>query len=102
MDQNQNSDGRIPLGLCKQAYMKFESALGDIYEIQEDEDLEPDEKQVFAEIADCLSLFMAHIVNLVSKEIGEEEFLNETIPMDEVGTYPGDEEPDDLMDAPVE
>ncbi len=101
MDENENIEHRIPLGLCKQAFMKLETAMSDIYEIMEDEDLNPDEKQVFAEIADCLSVSMAHIVNLVSKEIGEEDFLNEAIPMDEIGTYPGDEE-ENLLNEPVE
>lgn len=94
------NDGRIPLGLCKQAYMKLEGALCDIYEIKEDDDLDENEKQIFTEIAECLSISMAHIVNIISKEIEEEDFLNENIPMDEVGTYP-ESESDDLMNEPA-
>ncbi|MCM1220701.1 MAG: hypothetical protein NC548_40050 [Lachnospiraceae bacterium] len=97
MDENQH---RLPLGLCKQAVLKLEAFTGDIREILEDPDLEEDEKKIFEQIVEYSSVFMAHIMNIVGKECGEEEFLNENFPMDEIGQYPGEE--GDLEDQSID
>lgn len=97
MDQVEVKDGKIPLGLCKQAALKLDSFMADCHEIIEDPDLDPEDKDTFNTMIETASLMAAHIVNIVSKEIGEEEFLNENIPMDDVGTYPGDDE--DILDV---
>lgn len=95
-----DQEHRLPLGLCKQAVLKLEAFTGDIREILEDEGLTDEEKAIFQQIAEYSSVFMAHIVNIVSRECGEEEFLNENFPMDEIGQYPGDDV--DLEDQPIE
>lgn len=95
---DENKDGLIPVGLCKQAHMKLESALVDIMEIKEDDDLCEEDKETFDKIAETLGLMMAHIVNIVSKEMGEEEFLNENVPIDGFDEYPDK----DVMDMEIE
>lgn len=103
MEENKN--GIIPLGLCKQAYMKLESAMSDIMEIKEDDDLSSEDKETFNTMGETLGLMMAHIVNIVSKEMNEEEFLNEDVGMDNIDAYPGDEpeeEPEDIMDNQID
>ena len=35
---------KIPLGLCKQAVMKLDSFINDINEIREDADIDPEDK----------------------------------------------------------
>ena len=42
---------------------------------------------------------MAHIVNIVTKEIGEDDFLNEDVGMDELDPYP---ETPNIMDMEIE
>ena len=91
------NDGKIPLGLCKQACMKLGSFLEDIHEIKEDPDLDPEDREVFEKISDISAIMMANIVNIVSKEMGEEEFLNEEVPMDEISEYPET----DILDDPL-
>lgn len=97
MDSN---EGRIPLGLFKQAYMKIESALMDFHEIKEDEDIDGDEKKIIDDMIECTEVMMAHIINIVSKEMGEEEFLNEHVPIDEIDQFPSSES-DDILEQHV-
>lgn len=96
---NDAKDGVIPIGLCKQAHMKLESALVDIMEIKEDDDLSEEDKETFSTMAETLGLMMAHIVNIVTKEIGEDDFLNEDVGMDELDPYP---ETPNIMDMEIE
>lgn len=91
---------KIPLGVCKQACMKLNSFITDIHEMSEDPDVDPEDKETFIQIAEVAGIMMANIVNIVSKECGEEEFLNEDIPLDEIDIYPGDE--DDIIDETIE
>lgn len=88
-----NEEYRIPIGLCKQAVMKFDSASSDIHEILEDEDLNEYERKIFQMISEYTSTFIAHIVNIVKQECGEEDFLQEEVPMDDIDQYPGDDIP---------
>ncbi|MCM1230770.1 MAG: hypothetical protein NC489_11605 [Ruminococcus flavefaciens] len=90
---------RLPLGLCKQAALKIEAFNADIHEILEEEGLSDEEREIFKQMAEYSSVFLAHIVNIVHEECGEEDFISETFPMDELGQYPGDEE--DLRDAEI-
>ena len=97
MDEKKYS---LPLGLCKQAALKLEAFNGDVREILEEEDLTAEERSIFEQMAEYSSVFLAHIVNIVHEECGEEEFLGEACPMDEIGRYPGDEI--SLEDQPIE
>lgn len=78
---------RIPLGLCKQAAMKLDAFITDIHEIKEDEDLTQEDKQTFEQIAEVSGTMLAIIINMVRKEMREDEFLAENIDMDEIDGY---------------
>lgn len=78
---------KIPLGLCKQAVMKLDSFITDVHEIKEDADLDPEDKQIFEQIAEISGSIMAAIVHMVSKELGEEQFLSEDFIMDDMDKY---------------
>lgn len=92
-------DGKIPLGLCKQAALKLESFISDICEIKEDPDLDPQDKDDFEKMIELAGTMEAVIVNIVSKECEEDEFMGEEIDMDEIGTYPGDAE--DILEEEI-
>lgn len=96
---NEVPDGKIPLGLCKQAALKLESFISDACEIKEDPDLDPIDKENFEKMIEIAGVMEATIVSMVSKECEEEEFMSVDVPMDEMGPYPGDE---DLMDQPID
>lgn len=97
-DENQH---RLPLGLCKQAFMKLDSFMGDIYEIKEDEDLTEDEKYEFTQMAEIAGMLATRILNIIKKECEEEDFLNEDVTIDEVDNYPEKTEID-LLDEDIE
>lgn len=78
-----NIEYRMPLGLCRQAAMKLDAFIADIHEIKEDEELYPEDRETFEQIAEISGTMMAAIVNMVTKEMGEEEFLAEDVVMDE-------------------
>lgn len=108
MNENQ-PNGKLPLGLCKQAFMKLDSFMTDIKEIREDEDLDPDTRNQFDQMAEITGTMMAVIVNIVGAELEEEKFLKETIPMDEIDQFPDFDHPpketsdsDNLLDTPIE
>lgn len=92
-------DGKIPLGLCKQAALKLESFISDICEIKEDPDLDSQDKDDFEKMIELAGTMEAVIVNIVSKECEEDEFMGEEIDMDEIGTYPGDAE--DILEEEI-
>ena len=73
---------RVPLGLCRHAVMKLDAFMADIHEIKEDEDLSPEDRQTFDQIVETSGEMMAAIVNMVTKEIGEDEFLSENVAVD--------------------
>lgn len=89
----ENEGGVLPLGLCRQAVLKLESAASDIREIIEEEGLDATDKENFEKMAEIIGVMMANIVNIVSKEIGEEEFLAEQPELDEIGQWPGSDVP---------
>lgn len=99
MPNQTDTEHKLPLGICRQAVMKLESFALDIREILEDEELDPVDKQNFTIMAEVAGTMMANIINIVSREIGEEEFLAEEIGMDKIDPYPGMD--DDIMDQPL-
>lgn len=90
----------LPLGLIKQAYLKLEAFAGDIYEILEEEDLTEDQRNTFQTMKEMSTVLMAHLINIIKEECGEEEFLAEEVPMDEIEGWPGDDL--DIMDQEIE
>ena len=98
MDENTN---RLPLGLCKQAIMKIDSFIGDINEIREEEGLTPDEIYELTQMAEISGMLASRLLNIVKKECNEEDFLNEDVNMDEIGTFPSHEGPD-ILDGTIE
>lgn len=98
---SEDNQHRIPLGLCKQAFMKLNSFMVDIYEIKEDEDLTEDEKYEFSQMAEVAGMLAARILNIVKKECEEEDFLNEDVTIDEIDNYPEKTEID-LLDEDIE
>lgn len=97
---NEIADGKIPLGLCKQAALKLESFIVDINEIREDPDVDQEDKDNLEKMVEIAGTMEAMIINMISKECGEEEFLAIEVPMDEMGPYPGDDV--DIEDVPIE
>lgn len=94
------NESKLPLGLCKQITLKLESVISDLYEIREDEDVSAEDKEVFQQMTEIAGNMEAAMINIVNKELGEEEFMQETVPMDEIGEYPGDEI--DILDQSIE
>jgi len=64
--------------------MKLDAFMADIHEIKEDEELSPEDKKTFEQIVEMSGEMMAAIVSMVTKEMGEEEFLSEDVVMDEI------------------
>ena len=93
------TDGKLPLGIMRQAVMKMDSFISDIYECMEDDDLTNEQRATFGQIAEMAGSMQAAIVNMSNSEIEESEFINEQIPMDEIEQYPGSN--DDLLDEPI-
>lgn len=87
-------ENKLPLGICKQAILKYEAALADIHEIIEDE-ISDEQKETFQTIAEYTGNIIAHIFNEINQEMDENEFIAEQIEMDEIGEWP--EENNDLM-----
>ncbi len=94
MDKN-----KLPLGLMKQAVMKLDSALSDLYEISNDDDIDEIDKNDFDNMSEYITNIIAAITIKASKEIGEEEFIRENINMDEIEPYPG--EIGDILDEVI-
>jgi hypothetical protein len=93
-------ESKLPLGLCKQVTLKLESVITDLYEIREDEEVSEEDKEVFEKMTEIAGNMEAAMINIVSKELGEDEFMQETVPMDEIGEYPGDDV--DILDQDIE
>lgn len=91
--------GALPLIQMKQAMMKIDSAMSDIAECKEDEDIDEEARDSFNVIYDQLTHIEAVLVNTAAKEIGEEEFLAEDIPMDPIED--SFDEEDDIMNAEI-
>lgn len=94
------TEHKLPLGLCKQAVLKLESALSDIHEIILDEDISAEQKEWFEVAAEYLGNITAVIYNQVEAEMGEDEFIAEIVEMDQLESWPG--ETDDIMNQNIE
>ena len=69
------NESKLPLGLCKQITLKLESVISDLYEIREDEDVSAEDKEVFQQMTEIAGNMEAAMINIVNKELGEEEFM---------------------------
>lgn len=94
------NESKLPLGLCKQVSLKLASVITDLYEIREDEDVSAEDKEIFEQMTEMAGNMEAAMINIVNKELGEDEFIQETVPMDEIGEYPGDDV--DILDQTIE
>lgn len=94
-------DSKLPLGICKQCLMKLDSALEDINEIKEDEDVSEDDKQDFETMGAYIGQIMAAISNKVSREMNEDDFINENIDMDPFEDEYDEGGDDDIMDMEI-
>lgn len=92
---------RIPLGVLRQAVMKLDSAMGDIREAREDDDLDENEKYALEGSSELIGQVMAIIVNIVNQEMEEDDFIAEQIDMDDIDNYPGLESDEDLLDQEI-
>lgn len=75
------NEGKYPLGLCRHLVAALDCALTDVREIME-EDLPPEDMNNLEILSDVLGNSMALITNMVSGEIGEEDFMSEEIDLD--------------------
>lgn len=79
---------RLPLGILKQAFMKMQSFIEDIHEAADDPSLTEDERYEFQQMGEVSSIIAMRILNIVQKEMAEDDFLHMDIPMDEIEKYP--------------
>ena len=93
------NESRLPLGIMKQACMKLDSALNDINEVLEDQEVSDKDKEDFITIKEYIGNIMAVIMNKVLREMDEDEFLNENINMDNLNDEY--EEVDSLLDNAI-
>lgn len=96
MDENTY---KLPVGLCKQALLKFDSALNDLHEIAEDSDIDEEDRVLVNTLAEVTGNIMASITNMVMKEISEEDFIAENIDMDALDPYPDNDV--DILDQDI-
>lgn len=94
-------ENKLPLGLCKQAVMKLDSALSDLAEIEQDPDITEEDREAFKEINASLEMIQAAIYVRVMDEMDEETFMSETIEMDKIDPWPGERVVDDIMDEVI-
>lgn len=95
------TDHKLPLGLCKQAFMKLESFMNDIHEIKEDADISVEHQENFSKMAEMAGIMQAGIINIVREECDEDEFINEEVNMDEIEMFP-EKEDVDILDEIIE
>lgn len=83
-------NNKLPLGIMKQAIMKLDSALDDLNEIANDDDIDEIDKGDFENMSEYLTNIIAAMTIKASREMNEEEFIRENIQMDEIAPYPGE------------
>ena len=93
-------DMNFPLGLCRQAIMKIDSANTDVHEMIEDTDIPQDKKEILYNISEYLCLIEASLTNLATDSDDETEFLSEELQMDIIEPFPAYEP--DILDTEVE
>jgi len=91
------TEHKLPLGLFKQACMKLDAFLADVHEIREDESLDEENKETLTRMIEIAGVMEANLINIVKKEMNEEDFLNEKIEMDQIDEYPEE----DILNSPV-
>ena len=91
------TDGKLPLGILKQAVMKLDSANTDIKDAMVDEDLTPDDVEALSQVSEILQNTEAYLYSMVSEEMDEDEFANEEVDMDEISEFPES----DILDTNV-
>ena len=91
------TDGKLPLGILKQAVMKLDSANTDIKDAMADEDLTPDDVEALGQVSEILQNTEAYLYSMVSQEMDEDEFANEEVEMDEISEFPES----DILDTNV-
>lgn len=90
---------KLPVNILRQAVMKLESAMVDIYEARE-EDMEDENKYALEGCAEIIGQVNAVIINMVAAELEEEEFLAIELGMEEIEEYPGSEK--DILNEEIE
>jgi hypothetical protein len=80
----------LPIAILKQMVMKYDSALTDVCEVLEESNLNEYTKKVFTDIKDATTVIVENIVAIVSGVMPEEEFMDTSVPMDEMDEYPFD------------
>lgn len=88
-------DGKLPIGIMRQAVLKLDSFITDMAECMEDPDISDSDRESFSSLKDMAGEMEAQIVSVAMSEIGEEDFLNETIEMDPLPSAK------DLMDEEI-
>ena len=88
---------RLPLGLCKQIFLKVESTIHDLEEIASDDDLTTDERYEFRQMLEVQTMIGMRVLNMIKKEMNEDDFINEDIVMDSF-----EDEPYEDAGEPVE
>lgn len=78
---------KIPLDLCRQAALKLDGFIADVYEIREYENLVSEDRQILGQIAETAGEMLAAIIAMASKEMEEEEFLSNDMSMNEIDGY---------------
>jgi len=91
---------KLPLGLFKQGCMKLDSFISDLNEIKEDADLDPEDNETLSKMIEVAEAMEATLLNIVKKECGEEDFLNENVIMDEIDPFP-DLIEEDILNTPI-
>lgn len=94
-------DSKLPLGICKQCLMKLDSALEDINEVREDDEVSNEDKEDFQEMAAYIGQIMALITNKVSKEMDENDFMNETLEMDPLTEDTDEDDINNLLNTEI-
>ena len=74
----------------------------DVHELLENDNITDDEKTTLRGMVETTASMEAVLVNIVKRECDEEEFLNESVMMDEIDSYPGDEEECDLLNCRIQ
>lgn len=92
---------KLPIVELRQAVMKLESAMLDIYEAKE-EVVEDENKYALEGCAEIIGQVQAVIVNMIAEEMGEEEFLALEIEMEKIEQYPGTENAENIMDEEID
>lgn len=84
-------DGKLPLGVLRQATLKLDSFISDMYEVIEDDDVSDEKKKQCEIMADIAYTMMANISYLVSNEIDSDEFFDIQMDMDSIEYMPEEE-----------